>query len=40
MLKTWMISWRGWIAFDDFEYPTGMKCRGKNMGVYYVKSVL
>lgn len=38
MLKTWMISWRGWIAFDAFEYPTGMKRRGKNRGVYYVKN--
>jgi hypothetical protein len=38
MLKTKMISWRGWIAFDAFEYPTCMKRRGRIRAEYYVKS--
>ena len=38
MLKTWMISWRGWIAFDAFEYPTCMKPKGRIRAEYYVKS--
>jgi hypothetical protein len=33
-----MISWRGWIASDAFEHPTGMKRRGRIWAEYYVKS--
>ena len=38
MLKTWMISWRGWIASDAFEHHTGMKRSGRIWAEYYVKS--
>lgn len=38
MLKTRLILWRGWIAFDAFEYPTGKKRKRRKMKEYYVKS--
>ena len=33
-----MILWRGWIAFDAFEYPTCMKRGERIRAEYYVKS--
>lgn len=38
MLETKMILWRGWIAFDAFEYPTCMKPKRRIRAEYYVKS--
>ncbi len=38
MLETKMILWRGWIAFDAFEYPTCMKPKGRIRAEYYVKN--